>query len=268
MISERRSHETVCICCDHVYLFAISYTQGDSSYVIVISLGEGVRSKLWPLYLSALSSHYNIVAFEFTSSQASWCNVTCHPFKTFFDRSYLDVITVAHFVREYFKDKQVIGLGICYGAFILAQAQALSKKRLFDKLIFDSCFLSVASCVESFIKDPMLCCDSIRGGCPQFLKCILSSRIIYKPIVTGIACCMPEISVLPYLSDLKESPVLFIRGQQDPMVLPEHFDAMWEAVTSPKAVYLTPFHHSNNFREAGRAHYLYSMKRFLQNDFF
>lgn len=68
-------------------------------------------------------------------------------------------------------------------------------------------------------------------------------------------------------------PVLFIRGNNDPMVSSQDFDQMFKVTqsfrVSKKACFRTPFHHSNSFgyEKGGRGRYMFVWKKFVEQDF-
>lgn len=144
--------------------------------------------------------------------------------------------------------KQVIGLGLCYGAFVTAKAQAMHK--VFDKIILDGCWLSLPLFVEKIRADLQTINNPqtggwanhwfwsntfVRGAAEAFVRYILGLKYTHN------------ISFLEFADKLADTPILFIQGKDDYMIRREEFAQVWNAVPGDnKMVLLTSREHVRN----------------------
>jgi hypothetical protein len=239
--------------------------------VIVVGLGKGATPKDKEPYVRAFGKDYDVFIFRYDWQMPEYQSISerIHPSKRFFEHNHEEVIAVVSYLKEQ-GYQQVIGLGECYSAYTFAAAEAhatCNKKQLFSKLIFDSCWLSVKQMAASFVKDPWLSGNPLEGGSPEIVKNIMSSCFIFKPIHFFVSLILSDLNVTDYLKYITV-PTLFIRGINDPAVSSGDFDTLWGSVQhEQKAALITPFHHSNSFKRAGRNAYLYVANLFIQESF-
>ena len=265
---------------EHGITIPVRLYENDSPNLIVLALGKGANIKDTERFVRALCPMYSVVTFNYEwhdFSSVQWGKTPFQIGKAFFDHNHEEVVAVVKFVRDLkakgqAKFEQVIGLGECYSTLTFARAQAISCQKnepLFDKLILDSAFYSVKACAEAIIKDPWLMYDNFEGGCPSWIQAICGHWMILTPSTTVLGLFLPDASVEQYLKEIRETPILFIRGQNDTFVLPQYFELLWGAVQhKKKAVFFTPFNHSNSFeRKKARKQYLCVIDKFINNDF-
>ncbi|MFH1832451.1 MAG: hypothetical protein ABH827_06685 [bacterium] len=203
---------------------------------------------------------YDVILFDYR-----WCHhyfssllksiLLCSPTK----RMLLDEEEEIYAALDYLKKheitrsqkyEKIVGLGECYSDFLLAkiQADAIEKtgKGPFTHLILDSCWHSFKSMAESICNDPLLPISPQVGGAPGIVKKCMGSSIVKWPVLKIIFTFLQDVCIEEYLVKL-DIPVLFIYGRNDLFVLKHHFESIWKAAGKEKrAVFLTPYCHSNN----------------------
>lgn len=227
----------------------------DRHSTVALVLGQGFpASKESMTCFAKLFQDYDIIVFDYR-----WSNICSYllrpssifqPVKSLVLNEIEEVVSVINFLKSYKNYSQIIGLGECYSNFLFVAAQVREQKEnsiLFDKLILDSCWLSLKSFTKSISIDPLLPLYPQTGGCPNFIKSLLSSRFINKPLLYLISFFIPRLTIKNYLSKLHSTPILFIHGINDKMVPVEHFNRIWSyAKSTPKVALLTPYGHSEN----------------------
>lgn len=227
----------------------------DRKSSIVLILGQGFPGdKSAMAHLARFFPDYDIITFDYRwntllpllTRVSTWL----HPLSTFIYQEEEEIFAVAHFLENHKKYKQKICLGHCYSNFHFVQAQVNAHKagkRLFDKLILDSCWLSLYAFAETISLDPWLPLNPQDGGAPSFIKTLLASCLIRVPLLGILRLLIPSVSIEEYLSDLTDTPLLFIHGQDDRLVSLDHFEILWNAASkTPKAAFITPHKHSDN----------------------
>jgi hypothetical protein len=248
------------------------YERGHQT-LIVLSLGKGADLTECEHYAEYLIGDYDVLIFEYAWAPLNQWELVRHTVNGFFTHNHEEVIAASRLGRELQRQngyQQVIGMGECYSAFTCSKAQALRElagEKLFDKLILDSCLVSLGDYVRSFIVDPVLMYDSLKGGFPNFLKpCTkLLCAALNRPINYLYRDVQGPIDVTRYLPHITV-PVLFIRGANDPSISWESFENAWNSARAPKTAFITPFQHANNFQYAGRPFYLYVVQNFINDN--
>ncbi len=145
--------------------------------------------------------------------------------------------------------EKVIGLGLCYGAFILAKSQA-THKNLFDKLILDGCWLSLPLFVEKVRSDLLTIANPQSGGWANHWfwgrKIVKNAAELLVTYVLGLKY-HEKISFLDFAKDLSETEILFIQGKDDYMIRRHEFEQLWNAIPGEnKMLMLTSNEHVRN----------------------
>jgi len=173
-----------------------------------------------------------------------------------FRREHLDIEAALAFINnpavngkesEY---TEIIGAGNCYSTLVLSKVQADAEQnnsKAFDKLIFDSSWLSTHSVALKVAHDPYLSFDQIHGNAPWLLQKFMDIPYLDKGLlklgeaVLGID--LDEHSILQHLPHIT-CPILFIQGTGDKLVTTEEFQTILDNSDAPRLVLTTPFKHS------------------------
>ncbi|MFH0898191.1 MAG: alpha/beta hydrolase [bacterium] len=162
----------------------------------------------------------------------------------------LDTLAVVNFFKKRKKYKQTIGISVCYGALIFIKAQALYPG-LFDKLVLDGCWVSLDLIREKLHTDLKIISDPQNGGWkdkwPLTKKWVrdslewISFYILKMPIYN-------DVTILPFLEKIKETPLLFFYGKDDIMVTRNEWETIWTKInpTCPKTAIITSNPHVRN----------------------
>jgi pimeloyl-ACP methyl ester carboxylesterase len=260
--------------------------------LVVIGTGFGNTREIAAPLIPFFIHNYDVVIFDqrghgykeqnfsFKRAFAEWILWQklphINPSKTYLGkREDEDVITIVnHFKKE--KDyKKVYGVGHCFSGMIFLKAQAKSIKErnpIFDKIILDSCLLSIDSVIEQVTKDPKLLFSPQRGGwekhwlfgkdwvkqqCKSWLQDIFSHAGDTK-----------ELNSATYIKKIRKTPILFIHSKTDLMVPYNDFQKIWNAADSnyKRCALITHNSHlTNHFKN--KEIYAYIANRFLKNSF-
>ncbi len=154
-----------------------------------------------------------------------------------------DIFAAVDFLRAKNKYKEIIGLGICYGAFIKAKAQAIreeQQKPLFDKLILDGCWLSVGKFWEKLIEDPMLAIQPQRGGASKSTKNLFKKKWFIKNLEKFLATVFKvnvkktlSLSLVDYLPKIQKTPIIFFHSGKDLLIPQNEFEIIWQSLATP-----------------------------------
>lgn len=213
-------------------------------------------NKEFMLHHVALFEEYDILIFDYRwtvlISYLLKPDTILHPLNNFIFNEKEEIIAAIEFLKFHKNYVEIVGLGECYSnfLFIMAQADAQEKgETLFTKIILDSCWLSFAAFAESISLDPMLPISPIDGGCPNFIKSILSNDYIHSILNHFINSFVPRVDIEDYITQVYDTPLLFIHGIGDKMVPFDDFNKIWDAIpteNTDKVALLTPFQHCNN----------------------
>lgn len=170
----------------------------------------------------------------------------------------LDVFAVVDYFGQQKHYEEINGLGICYGAFILAKAQARAealpdRKKLFNKMILDGCWLCVQKVKEKIQRDPMLIFNPQRGGLstiwPFYTPCF--TTLLELGIVKFLGLPLHRLSLLDYLSAIKCCSILLWYGKDDKLVHRREFEQIWNTLNIEKkaAIITSNPHVINHFKQ-------------------
>lgn len=154
-----------------------------------------------------------------------------------------DIFAAVDFLHSQNRYKEIIGLGLCYGAFIKAKAQGIreeEQKPLFDKLILDGCWLSVEKFWEKLRADPMLALQPQRGGSSNFVKSMFRNKLFITGLETLISSVLNithdetlNLSLIPYLQKIQKPPVIFFYSKNDLTIYRDEFETIWQNLATP-----------------------------------
>lgn len=139
----------------------------------------------------------------------------------------------------------IIAHGQCYGAWILLESQANEhNKAFFNKIILDSCPLSLHSIFKNAYNNPRGVLSLGKKESHSFTKKILHYLPFLKYFYTAFTTSFfDDISAAALISHI-QVPILFITGTQDYLVTPEQFQELYTSVThNNKSAFITPFKH-------------------------
>lgn len=156
----------------------------------------------------------------------------------------LDVMAIVQHACKQKQYKQVIGLGICFGAFVFAKAQGIAEqhhKKLFDKLILDGCWLSLNNVKQKLFNDPWLIMNPQSGGSSKITRSI-SKQSWFQ---CTLSWCMSklfhvediEIDLRTY-SPFITVPILFFYGKDDLLIGRNEFEEIWQTTGSQQKIAL------------------------------
>lgn len=144
--------------------------------------------------------------------------------------------------------KNVFGLGLCYGAFVLTKAQATSPVPLFDKLVLDGCWHSLELFTNKIKLDLYTIWSPQTGGWSNhwFFGNGLVQDVI-ESFVKNFLLEIKDISLLDYAGLIDKTPILYIHGKDDYMIYKPEFEQLWNAFATPqKTAFLTSNPHVRN----------------------
>jgi hypothetical protein len=221
----------------------------DNNQKNVIVLGQGWYGTMYSMlpWIRAFGNSYDYVIFNYRwnhkCSMLTRLQTWLRPTHEMFNSPSEEVACVVDFIRAQKTYDEVVGLGVCYSSFTFLKAQAAAAKAdvpLFTKLILDSCFVSLHSFLEGTINNSYI------------------SNLLYWGT--------PGMTALNHLRTIPKTPLLFIHGKNDRVVLQSHFEQLWDAAkTNKKAALFTPFAHADNIK--GKATYTSVIKNFINHTF-
>lgn len=159
--------------------------------------------------------------------------------------------------RENDPYQKVVGLGFCFGAAMLAKAQALYPD-LFTHLILESCWPKMDILLDRFLGYPRLATlpndPNYRQKNSRLKKFFGNKKIkkTLKIILERILCKQKiDFSICPldYLKKVK-IPVMFSHGNNDNLIKFSEFESMWKALDNNlKVAFVTNDGHIVNSRK-------------------
>lgn len=249
---------------------------GIQDNVIVLALGKGAPFEYKiPFINEYLHLGYDVVEFDFEWQMPApgldKFSRIFSPVQRYFEHNHQEIQTLVKHIRATYAYKNIIGHSECYSGFMFAKAQALSDQKLFDLIILDSPILSMKKAIMTFIQNPALCSDPNAGNSPDWVKSVLSCPILVEPIKALVHVCNKDYDVHEFMKAVSV-PMLFIRGDKEPVVSDDEFYEMWNQISLEKVWLLrTPYHHSNSFKYCkevdglNRKIYLHAVQTFVSH---
>lgn len=236
-----------------VSISAIYFDRGSNNLLVV---GQGIGDpKEHMLFYARIFHDYDVLIFDYR-----WCNIKnflfnratlFHPIESVCVREKEEVLSIVQLGKSLKNYTKVIGLGVCYSAYMFVAAQHESQaqgKALFDALILDSCPFSISDIAKQVCIHPSLVCNPRASPDQGLTQKVLSfTRIHY--LVGSIAAFFVPYSTVSMFANLSDIPLLFIHGNKDSLVPLSSFDAIWASVQSKKKMALiTPNAHVMNIK--------------------
>lgn len=250
---------------DNCIIEAYHLSRGSST--LVISAGGFPTNKEVMVNSVALFERCDVILLDFRWIQPNYFRrqqTILHPVQTIILDCIKDVAAVLAYADQH-GYRNIIGHGVCFGAglFVLAQNQAQKDgTRTFDKLILDSCWLSLDAFADNIIKDPYLLWRWGKGGAPLVLKIL--TRICYLPVYGLCWLTLPAINIGDTLKHIHDTPILFLHGSADKLIPLDKFNRLWTCASHlPSIALVTPFEHSKNDKNMP-ALYAYLTNQFIE----
>ena len=184
-----------------------------------------------------------------------------------------DLMAVVASVTSAKKYKKVIGLGICFGGFVMIKAQAIAKQngqKLFDKLILDGAWESLKVFVEKIYENPALILNPQSGRASKRLQLIFFSKVIktwtqnYLQKMSGVN--FDEINLAGSMKEI-DIPILFFYGKNDLTISRNEFEKVFFNLACPqKAALITSNPHVYNHLKS-KEFYKAACEIFIEKDF-
>lgn len=154
--------------------------------------------------------------------------------------------------------EEIIGHGVCYGAYIFAKAQGIWERypdfeeiegKLFDKLILDGCWYSLEKWIKKIAHDPWLIVSPQKGGWNEFSLFksgkLEDTFLWLTKLLFGVSTEGTEIT--HYVQNIKKTPVLFFYGKDDLTIDRDDFMKIWSSTgTDSKTAIITSNPHVIN----------------------
>lgn len=239
----------------------------DKAVLIAPGFGGGFEEML---SLVEIYSDYDVLLLDYwghgphdatDKSKTAWYrNPADRFFSERFRREHLDIEAALRFLddprtngreeKEQGPYKEIIGAGNCYSTLVLSKVQADAEqegKKAFDKLIFDSSWLSTYDVAKKVAHDPYLSFDQIHGGAPWILRMFMNIPYLDSALLKLGECVLGidlhEHSIIQHISQVN-CPILFIQGSADKLVTNDEFQTILSACNAPILVLKTPDKHS------------------------
>lgn len=164
-----------------------------------------------------------------------------------------DVTAVLKWLNSYKDYDQKYAKGICYSSWMFIATQKkhqYSRPDLaFDKMILNSCGLSIEGFIDNIIANTKEALGTSPDAVhPGFVQQILGNSTIMSSLMKCARMIAPDFAITDYLSEITDTPLLFIHGQSDQLITYEdRFKTLWKsAQIAHKAAFITPFDHAAN----------------------
>jgi len=166
-----------------------------------------------------------------------------------------DVIAVVEKLKKQKSYRMVCGLGTCYSALTFIKAQDLYKKKmninLFDKLICDGTWISLAKQVERMVQDPKKLSHPHHGGWHRRgpLGNSWFRLVVLKlgEFLTRIPFSKLNVELLDYVPSI-DIPILYFHSKNDGFAPLDEFQSIWKNTTgtNEKIAFITSNQHVRN----------------------
>lgn|GEM_PF-1711039 len=179
---------------------------------------------------------------------------------------------------SYFKNQKqynnVYGIGFCFSGLVFTKAESIARQnggKLFDKLVLDGCLLSPQNAINQVIKDPMLIFSPQKGGWSnkKLVKAKWFNNYLRNKFTSLFknAGKIDHLNTANYISELKETPLLFFHSKIDLMVPYKDFQKIWKSTaTSQKTAIITKNSHLTNHIKDKQV-YAYIINEFFKNSY-
>jgi len=178
-----------------------------------------------------------------------------------------DVLAVVYDCWKRKTYRKVYGLALCYSAPIFIKA-AVTRPKLFDKLILDGCWVSIDSILYNFAKT----CGGKKAShwvhkiLPTNKDWFISAYLWLGEKLSRIKYRSIKFDFKPFLRELK-IPVLLIHGTDDVFISEDELRTVWKNISSDeKALILTTYNHIHNHLKRKEL-YKYWSDSFLELDY-
>jgi pimeloyl-ACP methyl ester carboxylesterase len=150
------------------------------------------------------------------------------------ENDVFSIVTGAKTLKSY---NQIAGVGICYSALIFTKAESIwqqkhSGEKLFDKLILDGCWLTMENFAEKLAIDPKRIFSPQKGGWEHLWP--FKTKTFQKSILSIAQELFDlrfnKLSILDYLPQLKNVPILYFYGKHDLVINRQEFEIIWNAI--------------------------------------
>jgi esterase/lipase len=165
-----------------------------------------------------------------------------------------DIISIMQYIKSNYQYEKIVGIGICFGGYTLAKAQAKAEKigrSIFDALIVDGCWLSMENTIDKLCSDPYLLINPQKGSQSFIAKILFGStliqEIVKKLIEYLLVVDLKKLDATNWLGDLKKTPIFFIHSKPDLVISWDSFKTIYQQCqSSDKAAWITPHAHVIN----------------------
>ncbi|MFH1644163.1 MAG: hypothetical protein ABIA74_03240 [bacterium] len=244
---------------DGLTLPCLYFDRGKENLVV---MGHGLADVSYKMILYAEIFHdCDVLIIGFRGhSLAAWYEL--RPWKRFFnidfnckfgEKEQLDVFAAVEKVKELKKYENIIGFGPCYGAFVLAKAQGIKEannEKLFDKLILYESWPNGKAFIEKYAKDPGIAINHQKHSyCANLTLCKNGhlKKLFLWIIQTFFEINCDKLNLVPYLQNIKNTPVLLLHATNDIIVSNEEFEVVFNSLaTQNKQAVFFPCTHSRS----------------------
>ncbi len=179
-----------------------------------------------------------------------------------------DIAAVVKGFKALKKYEHVYGVSVCFGSVLMLKAQALHPG-LFDRIVVDGCWNSFQKMIDKYRYDLRLLCKPQTGGFKEYW---LSQQVWFQDMILWLANNVwdldieQDIHLCDYLSQIKETPVLFFYGKNDLTVYRNEFEEIWYSlpVQYKAAVVTSNPHVMNQYKQ--KELYKYVCETFFTSD--
>lgn len=183
----------------------------------------------------------------------------------------LDIFAVVNDIRSMKNYSECIGLGVCFGAFAIAKAQAEASNKaiiLFDKIILDGMWISLEKFASKIYENPALILNPQNGDAPVYV------RWIFGKIKNQVQWCLETLTGIKFAHiNIKEIlqhiqvPTLIFYGKDDLTITRQEFEEMFTSIGSnQKAAIITNNPHVRNHLKS-KEFYKFACEAFIDTDF-
>lgn len=234
----------------NMHMSATFFDRGSKKLLIV---GQGLGfSQEHMLFYARVFYDYDLLIFDYRWRDSIKFvlsgQMLLHPIAHLFEQEKEEVISVVRWGRARKQYEQIIGLGLCYSAYMFLAAQVESKKQgavLFDALILDSCPVTIADVLLKFSNNPLLIVRPRQTHDPLLFR-VLSWTYIPYMLAKFVGLFLPY-SAISLCVELGQFPLMFIHGSADRLVPLADFNRLWDSVPSKnKVALITPSAHVMN----------------------